>query len=321
MALRVYLIRHGETDFNKRGKEWGQPNNASLNEIGIIQSKRLTKKIKNIKFDKLFSSDLKRALQTAKIVSKALGITIIKDGRLREYNPGKVNPSSEKWIKEYKRLLHLGMSKYDIRPFGGENIWDLIKRVKSFLKDLEKETGTIAIISHSGVNSTLINLSQGKEKDNFLGIKQDNGCINILDFIDEKWKIITINDSRHIDGIKPKKMLYKNQKEIKDIAKKYLLSKLSNIGGKLFIGGDIAKKEFGVYTRIYKKYRGSPIECYLLFRKKLEIPKEWKISSILDGIKKYEIGEIKIGEIKHKVNLTIIKDKSKIKEKNLERIR
>jgi broad specificity phosphatase PhoE len=315
MTLKIYLIRHGETDFNKQGKEWGQPAETSLNEIGIKQSEKLAQKIKDIKFNKLFSSDLKRSLQTTGIVSKAVGIPIIKDKRLREYDPGEADPSSEKWIEEYKRLLNLGMSKYDIRPFGGENIWDLIKRVKSFLDDLEKDKGTIAIISHSGVNSTLINLSQGREKDHFLNIKQDSTCINVLNFENMKWHIEIINDSHHIDEIKPQKKNYENQEEIKEIARSYVLEKLDSVAKEIYLSGDILSEQFGFYDRPYKRYKGSTVEIYLAPKGGFEIPQKWKISLSTKNIKKYEIGEIKINDKKHKVNVMIIGNSSEIKHK------
>ncbi len=134
MTLKIYLIRHGETDFNKQGKEWGQSTEISLNEIGIKQSRKLAQRINEIKLDKLFSGDLKRSLQTAEIVSKIAVIPIITDQRLREYDPGEADPSSEKWIEEYKRLLNLGISKYDIRPFGGENNFARVKQITDFIK-------------------------------------------------------------------------------------------------------------------------------------------------------------------------------------------
>src|SRR3989344_7866922 len=99
MTLKVYLIRHGETDFNKQNKDWGQDDKIPLNDHGIEQSKNLSKKIKKIKFDKIFSSDRKRAKQTAEIITQVTGYPIIEDKRLREYSPGEVDPSSDKWAE------------------------------------------------------------------------------------------------------------------------------------------------------------------------------------------------------------------------------
>ena len=68
MSLKVYLIRHGETDFVKSGKVWGLNDKEELNEIGAIQIKKMSYKLKGIEFDKVYTSDLKRTTQTAKII-------------------------------------------------------------------------------------------------------------------------------------------------------------------------------------------------------------------------------------------------------------
>jgi probable phosphoglycerate mutase len=320
MSLKVYLIRHGETDFNKLSKEWGQGNEVPLNDLGILQARKLSEKLKSIRFDKVISSDLERAKMTVNELCKVLDIGVEYDERIREYDPGEVDPQSDKWIEKYKEMLNSGMSKYDIRPYGGENIWDLIKRVKSFLKDLEKEDGTIGIISHSGVNAALMNLSQGRQKDEFLSIKQDNVCINILEFNEGKWTIKIVNDSSHISGIIPNIEFYKNQNEIKEQAKEYVIEKLENDIEELYLAGDIINNNFGVYDRPYKRYKGSTAEVYGILKKDFKIPTKWKIS-ILDGkLEKYEIGKIKVDGLKHKVNFTIIKYKEDIVNMKKEKI-
>ena len=88
MKLKVYLIRHGETDFNKQSKEWGQDPDTSLNDLGRAQTRKLAKRIKEIKFDKFYSSDIKRAIETAEILYQEIKVQIIKDERLGEYEPG-----------------------------------------------------------------------------------------------------------------------------------------------------------------------------------------------------------------------------------------
>ncbi len=308
MGLKVYLIRHGETDFNKGDKEWGQGDEIYLNDWGKLQIKELANSLKHIKFDKIFSSDLVRAKQTADELRNLSENEIIFDKRLREYNPGDVDPQSEKWIEKYKEMLNSGISKYDIRPFGGENIWDLIKRTKSFLEDLEKEEGNIAVVSHSGVNAALINLSQGKQKDEFLPIKQDNVCINILEFNEDKWTIKVINESSHITDIIPNIEIYENQNEIKKQAKEYIIKNLENNIEELYFAGDIINNNFGVYDRPYKRYKGSTIEVYGILKKDFKIPKKWKISILDDKFEKYEIGKININGVNHKVNLTVIRN-------------
>ncbi len=320
MVLKIYLIRHGETDFNKTDKEWGQDNDIPLNDWGELQSKKLAERLKEIKFDKLFSSDLKRAKQTAEELSKSVHTNIFFDERLREYDPGEIDSASEEWINKYKKMLEEGVSKYDIRPFGGENIWDLIKRTNSFLRDIEKEEGIIGVVSHSGVNTAIINLSQGRTKDEFFQIKQDNVCINLLEFYNGKWNIQSINDSTHISDITPEIKKYENQEEIKQIAKEYLFNQLKDLVDELYISGDLINGDFGIYNRPFKRYKGSVVEAYAILKKTITPLPQWKISSLINNLKKYEIGKIKIKENKHKVNLNIIETFDEIKCNKKERL-
>ncbi len=314
MVLKIYLIRHGETDFNKQGKEWGQDNNIPLNDWGLLHSRKLSEELKHIKFDKLYSSDLKRAKQTSEEISGLNKVEVVYDKRLREYDPGDVDPQSEEWVEKYKEILNSGVSKYDIRPFGGENIWDLIKRTQSFLNDLEKEKGTIVVVSHSGVNAVLMNLSQGKSKDEFLSFKQDNTCINILEFKEGRWILKVINESSHISEIRPSKKKYENQEEIKQIAKKYVLEKMKDKVNKLYFSGDIVSGNFSIYDRPYKRYKGSCVEIYAILKEDFLVPQKWKISTLKENLKKFEVGKIKVGDVKHKVNLTPINDVEDITE-------
>ena len=65
----IYIVRHGETDWNILKKLTGQTD-IPLNLNGIKQAKEVREKLKNIKFDYVFSSPLKRAYETAKIITK-----------------------------------------------------------------------------------------------------------------------------------------------------------------------------------------------------------------------------------------------------------
>lgn len=63
--MKLYVLRHGQTDYNKEGRFQGQ-NNIELNEEGIKQVKETAKILRNINFDKVYVSPLKRAIDTAK---------------------------------------------------------------------------------------------------------------------------------------------------------------------------------------------------------------------------------------------------------------
>ncbi len=85
-----YLTRHGQTDSNLSGIIQGQSLDAPLNEEGIRQARRIGEFLKNTdrSIDRIISSDLIRAYQTAEIIGEILGVEVEKDARLREMNYG-----------------------------------------------------------------------------------------------------------------------------------------------------------------------------------------------------------------------------------------
>ncbi len=305
MTLKVYLVRHGETETNRQKKKWGQHPDISLNEFGIEQVKKLSERIKNIKFKKIFSSDLRRATETTKIITKIINAPVFLDKRLREYDSGGVDQSSEEWRKKYDELLEQGVPKEEIRPYGGENIWDIIKRMKSFMKDLETEEGNILIISHSGFNGAFVNMSQLREKNDFIKVKQDNTCINILEYSKGQWSIKVINDSNHMSTFLPEEKAYVDQIKVKKEINKFILNKIGNLCDRIAVTGDFAMNKISYYNRPHKRHWGSPIEVFIKFKDNLKIPKEWKISEINEAFEKYEIGSVSIGDTKHKINITL----------------
>ena len=83
----IYLIRHGQTDWNLDRKLQGQTD-IPLNDNGRGQAEEVAKEIADLKIDRIISSDLLRAKETAEIINKKIGAVISFDKRLREVNYG-----------------------------------------------------------------------------------------------------------------------------------------------------------------------------------------------------------------------------------------
>ena len=298
MVLNIYLIRHAETDFNKKNSGFLQSEEMEINSYGAKQLKNLSIRLKKIKLDRVYSSDLLRTRQTAEILFA--NDRIIFDKRLREYEHGSVMPGTEKWAKEYNELLNQGYPKEDIRPYGGENIWDLIKRVKSFIGDIEKLDGNIAIVSHSGTNETFINLSQRLKKENFVQLKQDNTCFNHLTFDGEKWEIKTMNDVLHINDLRPDIEYYEDIEEVYKKLDELLESK--NISLNDFKIIDLSDNKIGRYKRVFMRYFGTPIKLIIKNPGEISI-KGLKVTHIYEDYKEYELGKVVINDTQYKVCL------------------
>lgn len=161
--MRLYVLRHGQTDYNKEGRFQGQ-NDIDINEEGIEQTRKTAKELEKITFDKVYVSPLKRAIETAKIVTDS---KLIIDNSIIERSFGKLE--GRKGIADYEEK---------IEEFGIETLEDLEKRVKSFLNYIcEKYKGheNILVVTHGGI-AQIINklLDKNYNNDNFKNFILEN---------------------------------------------------------------------------------------------------------------------------------------------------
>lgn len=132
----IYFMRHGQTDFNKENK-WMGLLDIPLNVDGISQAHSSISYIKSLNIDVIYSSELKRAIQTSRIIANKLNLPILIDMRLNERSLG----SLEGIIKN-PSLLESCSSL--------ESESNISERMRSFFKDLPKNKN-ILLISHSAL--------------------------------------------------------------------------------------------------------------------------------------------------------------------------
>mgnify|MGYP003685957733 CR=1 FL=1 len=167
--MRIYLVRHGETIYNAKKLLQGQKN-IDLNENGFNQAKLLSEKLNHITFSKVFTSDLKRAINTAKPINE---MPII-DKRLRERNFGIFEGKNAKEV-DWESLEGDFFSN---KPVSGESIYELIERTREFLDVLNNENGDILIVSHGGTMASLIYLLSNKTlEEAFQKMKIDHSSV------------------------------------------------------------------------------------------------------------------------------------------------
>lgn len=129
-------MRHGQTDFNKDNK-WMGLLDIPLNENGISQVHRSINSIKSLNIDIIYCSELKRAIQTSKIIANKLNLPLVIDKRLNERSLG----SLEGKIKNADLLK-------DCSSLESES--NIYERMRSFFKDLPKNKN-ILLVSHSAL--------------------------------------------------------------------------------------------------------------------------------------------------------------------------
>lgn len=145
--MKLYIVRHGETDNNRNGIIQGIID-TPLNSTGINQAKELKEKLKDVKFDLVISSPLQRAKVTAEIINDNKA-KIICDNKIIERSTGDFEGQKN------DRYDHREVWNYRLNTDLGarvEKVQDLFKRANEFLNDIKNKypDKTLLIVSHSG---------------------------------------------------------------------------------------------------------------------------------------------------------------------------
>ena len=143
----IYIVRHGETDYNVEGRYGGRID-VELNAKGIEQAYAVKKVLKDIKFDIVISSPLKRAYKTATIITDT-EITI--DDRIIERDNGELEGKLKQDCPTNIDFNNLNTG------YGIESIIDFRKRIFNFLDEITKEYEgkNVLIVTHAGVGYML----------------------------------------------------------------------------------------------------------------------------------------------------------------------
>jgi broad specificity phosphatase PhoE len=204
---RVIFIRPGETDWN-RDLRWQGWVAVPLNEHGRKQAERLANYIRHIGMAALYTSDLRRAAETAAILSAKLERAPILDERLRERDIGDwqgLTPQEmQNWYPdEYERLL---ADPEHYRVPGGESRVDVKDRMQeAFEEILQQDRGeTIGILSHTtAIHALLDALIPGGFARRVAVSNTSVTTIRLGD--DGKWQLVTADDVMHLEGLEAKK--------------------------------------------------------------------------------------------------------------------
>lgn len=164
--MKIYYVRHGQTDWNLERKMQGGQTEKELNETGIKQAEETRDKLSNIKYDLVICSPMNRAKHTARIITEGKDVKIIEDERIRERKLGEleghpITPECEKEIWNYKLNTEIK---------NGESLEIFENRVIDFINDIRKKykDKTILIVAHGGVAKIFKSFLYGRPEDDNL---------------------------------------------------------------------------------------------------------------------------------------------------------
>jgi broad specificity phosphatase PhoE len=162
----LWLIRHGQTDWNVAGRWQGQSAHApGLNDLGYSQALAIFEQIKGKRISAIYSSDLLRARQTAELIGQPLGLKVNLEPRLREINLGdwegmlSVNIAA----KYPHELAQRALDPFHTRAPNGESPQDVVERVLAAVNEIagRHPNESVVIVGHGVSLAVIICHAQG----------------------------------------------------------------------------------------------------------------------------------------------------------------
>ena len=195
------IVRHGETEWNIAKIRQGHLD-SPLTSKGLAQAQALAQRLGRERFSALYSSDLGRAIQTAREIASVTGHEIVTDARLRERHLGIFQGlNAEEILARYpeeRRLLRASGPDYVIPD--GESMRQQVARNVGYLDSLaSKHAGeTVVVVTHGGVVSGFFRHTLAIPLDAPRRFEFVNAGVNIFVHEDENWMLLTWGDVSHL---------------------------------------------------------------------------------------------------------------------------
>lgn len=199
--IRIFIARHGQTDYNKRGLLQGRGIDAPLNETGFRQADQLSSYLNGYDADALFSSSLVRTWQTAEPLRKAKNLDIVRETDLDEMDfgdfEGKPYLDAAKELDNIQNFWKRG--ELDVPVPGGESPRQVFNRANSAFHDIvDKFSGNnLMMILHGRLIRILVSEWLGMGLKNMHKIEHQNAAINQLVY-DGSFRAVYLNKTDHL---------------------------------------------------------------------------------------------------------------------------
>lgn len=185
--MKLYLVRHGETDWNRMGRLQGMTD-IPLNDLGRAQAQTAAAALREVPFDAAFCSPLSRARETARILLGERPVPVTPDERLREISFG----VGEGWTLAEGRDVP-GTEIHDLLyaperyqpPERGETFQELYARTGNFVREvllpLEGTCQAVLVAAHGAVNRAILNPAMGLSLEQFWQVQLTNCAVSVLE--------------------------------------------------------------------------------------------------------------------------------------------
>jgi broad specificity phosphatase PhoE len=201
--MLLYLIRHGETDWNLERRCQGF-SDSPLNETGLRQAEATARHLSDEKIDAVYSSSLRRAHEMARMIAEHHKVSVQTSDALRELNQGEFEGLTfPELLENHAEFLQQWLrDPADLRIPAGESMRELQARAWAELEEIVKKhnDGNVVVVSHNLCIATLLCQIMNLDLADFRRIQLDVATINIVEFAG-RWPhpvVIRMNDTCHL---------------------------------------------------------------------------------------------------------------------------
>ncbi len=195
--VKVYVIRHGQSEGNRLQLHCGW-SETPLSELGHRQAKGANDYLKVVPFDRIYCSDLPRAMQTAQ--DALPGCQPVYSDKIREIGVGSLagRPIAD-CAAEYGAAYEQSVREQDFSAYGGETQQQMRQRVRSFIRELEQLQGLdcVAVFGHEGTVHQMLSYTLGYDV-LLENLQIDNASVSVFSYENGVWKLLKWN---HTDQI------------------------------------------------------------------------------------------------------------------------
>lgn len=204
--MKVHLVRHGQTDWNLERKAQGHTD-IPLNANGLKQAEATAKHFSGSAIQHIWTSDLRRASQTAERIATELGVSYTTTRELREQSFGVLEGSNYAQLGTTVSMIAQlqGIPRHQARPENGESSEDVWHRISPVVRQLEQLTEDLIIVCHGGTMGILLSQLMGGDFGISRSFVFSNACITTLGRpgldLDGRFRLIDYNFTGHLQPL------------------------------------------------------------------------------------------------------------------------
>ena len=197
--MKLYIIRHAETEYNKKGIIQGSEVDSDINDVGESQSNSFYEYYKDINFDKIYVSDLKRTFQTIRRFTEN-GSSYEKLKEFNEISWG-VNQGKSDDLEDYARLIDTWLAgNLDNKFEEGESPNEMsVRLVKGFNKVLDDDHDTVLLCIHGRALRILLSKIIDNDLTKMDKYVHSNTGLYLLEYKNGKYEVLGSNLRNHLE--------------------------------------------------------------------------------------------------------------------------